>query len=175
MACDLTKGLNAAKCKDGTGGILEAYLINFESVSATTESDSLVSAIVMSGASLYYTFVPNKNSSFWTQEIQTTTESGSLGYMQSATLTFSKNQSDDISTIKLLARARTSLIIRERSDSGTRYFLLGKIEGCELSAGNFGSGTNMADRNGWELTFTANEPDPAPQVTASIISALLAT
>lgn len=170
MACEITSGLNAQICRENTGGVIEFYVANFENVASVTEANSSVTAITMEAAKLFQVFKPNKNSSNWEQPIEGSVEAGTIGYTHTCTMVFSKNQSADINTLKLLAKGNLMIIVRERSG---RFYLLGKTEGLQLTEGNFASGTALADANAWTLTFSGSEPEPAPEVLSSIISALL--
>jgi len=168
--CDLTSGLNAQECRDSVGGIIEAYITNFNNVSAVTESASYVTAIVMSGGTGFETFKPNKNSSTWNQNILGDEVSNTLGFEPNLNLVFSKNEAEDINTIKLVARANTVAIVKERSG---RYYLLGQDEGLVLSEGSFEAGLTMDNLNGWTVNLKGAEKDPAPEIDPTIIAALL--
>lgn len=170
MACEITSGLNAQICRENTGGVIEFYVSNFENVASVTETESSVTAITMETGKVFQVFKPNKNSSNWEQPIQGSVEAGTIGYEHRTTMVFSKNQSTDINTLKLLAKANLMVIVKERSG---RFYLLGKTEGLQLVEGNFTSGMALADANAWTLTFAGSEPEPAPEVLSSIISALL--
>jgi hypothetical protein len=52
------------------------------------------------------------------------------------------------------------------------YWLLGSLNGLELSAGTGQSGTAFGDRNGFDVTFTGMEEQPMREVQSSIIAAL---
>lgn len=172
MACNIINGLIAQTCRESQGGISEFYIANFDSVTGVTESDSEVTTIETSGeTATFYRFKPNKNSGNWSQPIMGSPESGTIGYEHTAVMTFSKNQADDINTIKIMARASVIIIVKERSGN---YYLLGKDEGLTLESGEFVSGSNLEDLNGWTLTFSGAEKEPAPQVDESIIDALIA-
>ena len=67
--------------------------------------------------------------------------------------------------VKMLARAKMSIIIKD--NNGT-YWLMGETNGVRLVSGDNGTGTALGDRNGYSLSFQAQEPEPMRAVTASI-------
>lgn len=58
-------------------------------------------------------------------------------------------------------------------DMNGKYWLLGKENALDATAGEDGSGTATGDRNGFSRTFTGMERFMAPEVQSGIIAALL--
>ena len=173
MACNLTAGISKG-CRDNAGGIVEVYLANYPTGYTAqewyTETTGEVTSISgLTGA--MYKFEPNKNSSSWVENIQSSVENGTIGYSQELTMVFAKNQASTLNTIKLLGQANMIAIVRNKNE---KYFMLGAQDGVELSAGNSASGAALNDLNGWTITLSGMEPYPAYEVSSSIISALLA-
>jgi hypothetical protein len=69
----------------------------------------------------------------------------------------------------LLAQNRLIAIVLDRNDT---YWMLGRNNGLELSAGTAQTGTAMGDRNGYDMTFTALEESPMVTVASGIVAAL---
>lgn len=170
MACNFTTGISKG-CRDNAGGIVEVYLGSYPSgytaVEWYTEATGTISSI--SGLTMYK-FVPNKNSSNWLQNIMSTVENGTIGYEQVITLVFAKNDVDKRNAIKIMGQANMVAIIRDKNE---KYWLLGAQNGLELTGGNSASGTLLNDLNGWNITIGGQEPQPAYEVSASIIDALV--
>jgi len=174
MACNLTAGITKG-CRDNAGGIVEAYIGNFENMTFTEGSDGLITAITTGSAAAtdgYYTFVPNKNSSTWGETIQGSLENGTIGYEQAATLVFQKNEAALRNQVKLLGQANLSIIVKDKNE---KYWLIGKQNGAELLSGGSSAGTNLTDLNGWTLNFSATEPQPGFEVSGSIITDIQVT
>ncbi len=169
MSCNLSSGI-AKGCRDNAGGIVEVYLANFPTGYTSSEWYSETSGVVsgITGAS-FYTFVPNKNSSNWVENILSSVENGTIGYEQIITMVFAKNDSTMRNTIKLLGQANMIAIIRDKNE---QYWLLGSQNGLEVTGGNSASGTILNDLNGWNITVGGTEPQPALEVSAAIIGAL---
>jgi len=168
MACQVIEGI-ARGCKDNAGGIVEAYIGNYPSGYTAEEWYSEVEGNVtgISGLTIF-TFVPNKSSSFWGDNISAS--STNIGYEHAVTLLFSKNEASKRNQVKLLGQATLIIIVRDRNG---KYFMLGPQAGMELMEGNSSSGTALADTNGWTLTFKGDEPYPALEVSASVVSGLI--
>ena len=171
MACSITAGISKG-CRDNAGGIVEVYLANFPTGYTANEwySETTGTISAISGAS-FYKYIPNKNSSNWVENIQSTVENGTIGYEIVLTMVFAKNDVDKRNSIKILGQANMVAIVRDKNE---RYWLLGPQNGLELTGGNSGSGTMLNDLNGWNITLGGTEPQPAMEVSSSIIDALVA-
>lgn len=170
MSCKIITGLNATLCRTNAGGIKRFLIANFEDISGVTEASSLVSDITMVSGTTFKVFTPNRDTSNWTQPSVGGSSSGSLGYEPTAKMVFSKVESDDINTIKLLSRAKIMIIVQGRNGI---YYLLGHTEGLELLSNNFDSGIATGDANAFTLEFKGSEMELAPQVDETIIAGLL--
>jgi hypothetical protein len=71
----------------------------------------------------------------------------------------------------LLAKNNLLAVVQDGND---KYWLLGKVNGADLTGGHGATGAAFGDRNGYTLTFTGNEPALAPEVSSSIIAGLTA-
>jgi hypothetical protein len=71
--------------------------------------------------------------------------------------------------ILLLAQNTLMAVVQ---DANNKYWLLGKLNGIDLTGGNAATGTAATDRSGYTLTFSGSEPALAPEVQASVISTL---
>lgn len=171
MTCNITSGIPKG-CRDNAGGIVEVYLSTYPSgyTGLGWLSESGGTIIGLSGAS-FYTFKPNKNSSNWVENIQSSIENGTIGYEQVITLVFAKNDVTKRNVIKMLGQANMIAIVRDKNE---KYWLLGAQNGLEVSGGGSSSGTMLNDLNGWNITISGTEPQPAYEVSASIISSLVA-
>lgn len=170
MSCNLTAGISKG-CRDNAGGIVEVYLANYPNDLKFTEVSGVITSIT-GLTSAFYKFVPNKNSSNWAENIQSSIENGTIGYEQVITLVFSKNDSILRNAIKMLGQANLVAIVRDKNE---QYWFLGAQNGLEVTGGGSSSGTLMNDLNGWTITISGTEPQPAFEVSSTLISSLLAT
>ena len=171
MSCNITSGISKG-CRDNAGGVVEFYLAayptGYTALEWMSESSGTVTAI--SGAT-FYTFVPNKNSSSYVQNIMSTIENGSIGYEQVITYVTAKNDIDKRNAIYVLGQNNLIAIVRDKNET---YWLLGAQNGLEVSGGNSQSGTLLNDLSGWSLTISGQEPAPAYAVSSTIIAGIVA-
>ena len=170
MSCNLTSGILKG-CRDNAGGIVEAYIGNFPTGYTSNEwyEESGGTITSISGVSLFQ-FEPNKQSSNWEEAITASNPNGTIGYDITLTLVFAKNDADKRNAIKAMGQANLIVIVRDKNE---KYWLLGPQEGIEVNGGNSSSGTVLNDLNGWSITLGGSEPQPAMEVSSSIISGLL--
>ena len=177
MSCSLLTSGWPKGCKDNAGGLKRILLANKDEVLAFTEdtTGSLpvpsgeITDITMIAGAMFYEFVPNKMSSNWVENIQANAQNGTIGYEQVLTMIFAKNEAAARNRVVLLGQGEVYAIVE---DYNGKYFLLGEFNGCELTGGSSSSGTALSDLNGWTLTLTAMEPEPAKEVTAAAIATL---
>lgn len=166
MSCLLSAGW-AKGCKDNAGGLKLILLANKSEVTSFTSATGSVTAITMATSSnVWYEFEPNKMSSNWVENIQSNIQNGVIGYEQVLTMIFAKNEAAKRNQVQLLGQGEVYAIVM---DYNGKAFLLGEFNGMELTGGNSSSGTALTDLNGWTLTLTASEPEPAKEVTLTAI------
>lgn len=156
MACDLSAG-RKEPCKDSVGGIKEVQFVNFSDLptSDITLTDEVVSAVAGTPNSYVYEV---RDASSYTENIQTSTETGTTAYEQVVELTLKKLTKEDHKALRVLATGRPKVIIRDQNDN---YFLAGIENGCQVTAGTIVTGQAMNDLSGYTLTITGMEKAPA--------------
>ena len=86
-------------------------------------------------------------------------------------ITLHKLSALDSDEIKLLAKGRPHIIVKDNNDN---LLLLGKIKGMNVTTVAGQSGTAAGDMSGYVLSFTGSEYDAAPFVAdltgASIVT-----
>lgn len=169
MACALTAGYSLS-CRDSAGGIKSVYFIEVDNVSAITESSGSVSAIAKANNRVFYKYNLQRATASWEETYNDSAENGTSFHTQTLTIILNKMQAATSQEIKLLAQNRLYAVVEDRN---SKYWLLGKLAGLERSGGKAGSGTAMGDRNGYEITFTTDNIDPAPEVASGIIAGLI--
>jgi len=177
MACALTTGYKLG-CRDSVGGITEIRLAPFTAVTSivtnassqvTTITGSVGSGTTGAGVSGFYKYELPKGVGQFTETINASTENGTVFYQQEATLIINKLQQAVRNELRLVTTARMMAIVKDRNG---KYWLLGKNNGIEVSAGTSQTGTAMGDRSGYELTLTGMEEEPCVEVTAAAANAV---
>lgn len=169
MACDITSGF-ALGCRDNTGGITNLYILSGSLTAVNTESEGLINGITGSGA--FYQFELFRQTSDFSEAITSTPENGTVFYEQSLNAVFFKLQSSTRNQVKVLAQNPNLKIIVETNNGSVdgvgRYWLLGEDRGMQLLSGTGATGTAFGDLNGYSLTFTGQEPNPASEISGSL-------
>ena len=171
--CDITSGFTLG-CRDNTGGIANLYILSGSITSVTDASEGLISGITGSGE--FYKFELFRQTSDFSEAITSTPENGTVFYEQTLNAVFFKLQSSTRNQVKVLAQNPNLKIIVE-TNNGTvdgvgRYWLLGEDRGMQLLSGTGATGTAFGDLNGYSLTFTGQEPNPASEISGSLADAL---
>jgi hypothetical protein len=167
--CDITSGFTLG-CRDNTGGITNLYILSGSIDTVTTVSEGLIDGI--SGSGEFFKFELFRQTSDFTEAITSTPENGTVFYEQTVNAVFFKLQSATRNQVKVLAQNPNLKVIVE-TNNGTvdgvgRYWLLGQDRGMQLLSGTGASGTAYGDLNGYSLTFTGQEPEPASEISGSL-------
>ena len=163
--CDITAGFTLG-CRDNTGGITNLYILSGSITNVTDVSDGLIGGITGSGEFFKYELF--RQTSDYSEAITATPENGTIVYDQTVNAVFFKLQSATRNQIKVLAQNPNLKVIVE-TNNGTidgvgQYWLLGQDRGMQLLSGTGATGTSYSDLNGYNLTFTGNEPNPASEI-----------
>ena len=172
MACDLTAG-RLWECKEQVGGIKTVYFADFGDLTGLTVGTGADAGKIttgLTGKTLYRYELPDYTGNL-TETLTASAESGSIFYDQVLEITLHKLRAVDSDEIKLLAKGRPHIIVKDNNDN---LLLLGKIKGMNVTTVAGQSGTAAGDMSGYVLSFTGSEYDAAPFVAnltgASIVS-----
>jgi hypothetical protein len=165
MSCNLTSG-RIVPCRNKSGSIKTIYFADFGSLGSITESAGLISAF--GGTPTFYQYDVRGTSNL-DSVVTSSRENGTTFYTQTLTLQLQYYDRATSEEIKLLAVGRPHIVVVDADDN---HVLVGKVNGAELTTGNFTVGANMGDFNGFNLTFEALETEPPTFVTGSVVTAL---
>jgi hypothetical protein len=171
--CDITSGFSLS-CRDNTGGITNLYILSGSIDSVVDASEGLIQTI--SGSGEFFKFELFRQTSDFSEAITSTPENGTVYYEQTLNAVFFKLQSSTRNQVKVLAQNPNLKVIVE-TNNGTvdgvgRYWLLGQDRGMQLLSGTGASGVAFGDLNGYNLTFTGQEPNPSSEISGSLAGAL---
>lgn len=155
MACDLTKG-RIEPCKDVVGGIKAVYFIDYGDITIAYDSVDTDSVEDL-GAVTAYKYELKGNSSF-EQTVNASRENGTVFFEQTLNLTLKKLSVADNKELKLLAYGRPHIVVQDYNGNA---FLMGALNGADVSGGTIVTGAAMGDLSGYTLTFTGQEKTPA--------------
>ena len=170
--CDIVSGFTLG-CRDNTGGLKNIYILS-GSIGSTSGTEGLIS--VISGSGIFYKFEFTRQTGDFTETINASLENGTIFYEQTVNAPFHKLQSSTRNQIRTLAKNPDISMIVEtnNSEGGTVFFLLGESRGLSLSGGQAQTGTAFGDLQGYTLTFTGQEPEPASALSGSSLAGVLA-
>jgi len=168
-SCYISSGVQLG-CSDGIGGINYIYILGGASgatVSGVTydANDEITGA---TGNGTFYKFALKRNTSVLDQAVNKNFANGTIYYTPTLKVVFYYYQASLRDQVLLLAK-NDNLQVIAVDRNGTQY-MLGLTNGLYISAGTASSGTQFADRNGWEITFTGEEPLLAPIISGSLSS-----
>jgi hypothetical protein len=172
--CDITAG-RIEQCKDSVSGLKAIYIINFDKLNSdsvvynTTDAgkeDELKTwtPIDDSTALHLYKFELKSTTNSFTTAIESSRDNGTTFFTQTLVATLKRQDVVTTKNVKLLAYGRPRIVVRTMTD---QFFLMGLDQGADVSAGEISSGASLGDFNGYSLTFTAQEEDPANFIDAS--------
>ena len=169
--CDIVSGFTLG-CRDNTGGLKNIYILS-GSIGSTSGTEGLIS--VISGSGIFYKFELTRQTGDFTETINASLENGTIFYEQTVNAPFHKLQSSTRNQIRTLAKNPDISMIVEtnNSEGGTVFFLLGESRGLSLSGGQAQTGTAFGDLQGYTLTFTGQEPEPASALSGSTLAGVL--
>lgn len=170
MPCALTQSLTL-DCRDSIGGLKSVMFIEFANVTAITAASGIVTAITKAAGKKFYKYELAKETSQFTETFTSSVANGTFFYAQELSIVLNKLQTNVRNEILLLAQNNLLAIAEDKNGS---YWLLGRLNGLDVTGGNAASGTANGDRSGYTITLTAQEKELAISVSSGIISALLA-
>lgn len=165
MACVLTSG-RTEPCRDSVGGLKTAYAIDFIEDSFTVSAGQATAINV--GVTAVYKYELNANGNLFNEPVTADNETGTTTYAQSLTLSLKKQTLASANEIHLLAKARPIWVFKDRNGN---HRIVGISDGTTLT-GEINSGGAKTDFNGYNLTFTATEDEPAPYLDSATVTAL---
>lgn len=167
MSCCITGGITL-DCRDNTGGIEYVYIGCAGLTAGLTVSDTgTMSGFWGLTAGSFYKFEVPKQTSSFTETINTSEENGTVFYDQQVTLVFTKWEREKRNQIALLAKNRKLAVVVK--DGNGNYWSVGAHRGAHMLSGSAATGTAYGDRNGFEIILQGLEPKPSYSVVSSIV------
>jgi hypothetical protein len=173
MSCYISSGVQLG-CSDGIGGIKTIYVLGATgatepSVSGITYSGGSASITGISGTGTWFQFELKRNTSSLSQNTTKSFENGTIYWEQVLTAVLFKYDQEKRNQLKVLGQNDQIQIIAV--DQNDVQYYLGQVNGMYLSGGSAATGTAFGDRNGFEMIFTGQEPQPA-NVISGVLSSI---
>jgi len=164
MACDISLG-RLEPCKS-VGGLKAIYFINFDSDlydNAVKDADETISSFGTITANAYKYELRGANNFDEANEVSK--ENGTSFWTGTGTVVLKQQDAVTRKELKLMSYGRPILFTEGYDGSFKMY---GLENGCDVSV-NTGSGAAMGDLNGYTLTITAQEKEPAFFIESSLL------
>ena len=151
MSCNLTTGFTLG-CNDSIGGVKKIYIGKFDQLTYTISGTPVQ---VSAGTGTVYVYEPLKNSASATFNPTVSLENGTIFYTHSVSLSLKNITANKREEIESLAKARVGLFVELNSGE---ILAFGTTNGMHMTAGTFQTGAAFGDLQGYQLTFTSDEP-----------------
>tara|TARA_B100001250_G_C19692008_1_gene740736 strand:+ start:580 stop:1149 length:570 start_codon:yes stop_codon:yes gene_type:complete len=158
--CDLTRGRGLDGCLTTTGGIKAVYLCPYGGAELADTNSSLTT---FNGVTTVYEYQLKRGAGGLSEVVNASTENGTVFYTPTVTIKLHKLTTEDQNELKLIAQNTLLIfvVLNEINNAGKNVvFAVGTDNGCTISGGTNSAGQAMADFNGYEWTFEANQSYP---------------
>ena len=172
MSCAITKGRGVG-CKTAFAGIKNIYILDYSSaIAALSDSSGTITLPTDSSAEFFKFEVKGGQSSLETT-VTSSRENGTTFYESTLNVTFQILDVETQEEIKLLNRGRAHYVVEMYPNGAgvTKYLLVGKDNGAEITGGTIVTGAAAGDLQGFTLTAVATEVFPPFFCTVPDISA----
>ena len=161
MACAITKGRGVG-CKTAFAGIKNIYIIDYSTVVAALGDTAGTVTLPTDDTAEFFKFEVKGGQTSLETSVTSSRENGTTFYESTLNITF---QVLDVATqeeIKLLNRGRAQYVVELYPNGAgvTKYLLVGKDNGAEITGGTIVSGAAAGDLQGFTLTTVATEVNP---------------
>ena len=156
--CTITSG-NIAACLEGNPGGIELFLANFADLQDQVTIDPNTGVVTALPEVTLYRYEGTRNSVSAVNAPVSNLDNASLYFTHTCTIKIAgQNAARHLEILGNVARARMVIFARLASQ---KIIMLGYETGMYLDpASTAGSGLAKGDFDGYELTFTAEEPNP---------------
>ena len=169
MSCNISQSISL-DCVDSAGSVVKALVLNGPADSFT-EASGTVSAITVGGSAItsgdWFEWELPRNTSSYTETANISIENGTLFYQKDLALFF--NKMDATKRNEFLLAAQNQKMIVAFVDANGSAFVFGLEKGAFTSAANAVTGSTLGDRNGYEITISSQETEPAYVLDASLL------
>jgi hypothetical protein len=174
MSCYISSGIELG-CSDGIGGIKKIYIVGGATGDVTGYTYNAIGAVTgatsTTGTTLYG-FELKRNTSSLSQNTTKSFENGTIYWEQVLTAIFFKYDQEKRNQLKVLGQNDQIQIVA--IDQNDTQYLLGQTNFSFLSAGDATSGQALGDKNGFSMTFQAQEAEPARVITGALATVFAA-
>lgn len=164
MSCLITSGI-ALECIESTGGIKNVHIGTFDE---TNTSFTLTAGEIttFTTTATFYTFKFRPQTASFSEELTVSQENGTKFSTQTLTMGFHKLDNAKRNTLMLLAKDSLHVIVETQNGD---FLLMGKVNGANVSTTTAAAGQAYGDKNGYDVTMIALEPELANLIDSSAL------
>jgi len=172
MACAITKGRGVG-CKTAFAGIKNIYILDYSSAIAALSDSSGTITLPTDASAEFFKFEVKGGQSSLETVVNSSRENGTTFYESTLNVTFQILDVETQEEIKLLNRGRAHYVVEMYPNGAgvTKYLLVGKDNGAEITGGTIVTGAAAGDLQGFTLTAVATEVFPPFFCTVPDVSA----
>lgn len=170
MACSVTISGLTRDCSTSMGGIIEAYLINYDDVTSKTLSSGVITAISLAATKYFLRYNFRRGTGSMTSTLNVDPANGVNYVGTDLVLQFTKMETTKRVEMAALAVNELAVIVK---DANGKYWYLGYDEPVSASAGDGQTGTARGDGNRYSITLHDDATTWPYEVDSTIIAALL--
>lgn len=170
MACNQTISGLVRDCAASIGGIVEAYIANYDDVSAVTIEEGQVKSIAMTASKKFSKYQFRRGTGSLTSNLQVDSANGGNYVQSDLVLQFNKMETTKRVEIAALAVGELAVIVK---DANGKYWYLGAEEPVLASAGDGQTGTARGDANRYTITLQDNCSTFPYEVPESVVTPLV--
>lgn len=153
MACNQTLSGLVNDCSTSMGGIVEAYIANFDDVKSVTVTEDQITAIMMADSAKFKKYWFRKGTGSFTSTLNVDAANGVNYVSTDIVLLFSRMETTK--RVEMAALAVNDLVMIVKDANGV-YWYFGKEEPVTASAGDGQTGTARTDGNRYSITLQDN-------------------
>lgn len=170
MACNQTISGLVRDCATSMGGIVEAYICNYDDVSNIEIAEGAVKAVTMTTTKKFAKFQFRRGTGSLTSNLQVDAANGGNYVQSDLVLQFNKMETSKRVEIAALAVGELAVIVK---DANGKYWYLGAEEPVLASAGDGQTGTARGDANRYTITLQDNCSTFPYEVPESVVTTLI--
>ena len=169
----MVKNLRGVGCKTAFAGIKNIYILDYSSAIAGLSDSAGTVTLPTDASAEFFKFEVKGGQSSLETVVNSSRENGTTFYESTLNITFQILDVETQEEIKLLNRGRAHYVVEMYPNGAgvTKYLLVGKDNGAEITGGTIVTGAAAGDLQGFTLTAVATEVFPPFFCTVPDVSA----
>ncbi len=168
MASDISMGRLEPK-KNSIGGLKNVFFIPYAGEIPFTLLAGEITTIDTLVVTAAYKYELRADGNTFEEAVASDKNTGVTLFSPALNLVLKKQDTLTHNEVRLLAHGRPQIVVEDRNGN---FMLAGLSDGMDLTGGNIATGGGKADFNGYNLTFSGEEAQGAPFLSAAAITSL---